>query len=646
VTADGALRFAVLGPLLVEHGGEPLRLPQSELLRGLLGVLLAAEGEPLTSDRLVHLVRGRSAAGVQAGSVHVAVSRLRRWLRALPGAEAGRVGLEYGPSGYRLSAPTAAVDLTAFRDLVTRARRTPELQARLELLRTAMSLSRGPLLGDVPAVARGDPPLRAIEIDVREAGLALADTAIAVGGGDDRAGTALGWLEGQVRREPLDEPAHARLLTLLAASGLRTEAVARYEQVRSRLAEELGVSPSDEIQQAYLALLGQDRGVAAQAPALVRPAMLPADIATFTGRDGELRYVVDVCARTGRPGTAVRVVNIVGRPGVGKTVLATRAGHLLAGEYPDGQLYADLRDAEGRPVDAGDVLARFLRIHGRDGAAIPDQVDERAELYRDQLAGRRILVVLDNAAGETQVRPLLPDSPSCAVLVTSRRGLAGINARTMRLEVLDRSAALDLLRLTAGSERVTAEPDAADEILRLCGGLPLAIRIAGGRLARLPHRPLRWLADRLADDHRRLNELRLEDLEVRAGLRLTYQTLTRQAQVLLGRLSALEAPAVPAWVAAALLQTTRATAEDALDELVDAQFLDARLSDDAAQTCFHMHDLVRIFARERAAVDDDPIAPRAALLRRSPGTSWPGTPTCAATIGSPAPGGSPRRSSS
>jgi DNA-binding SARP family transcriptional activator/Flp pilus assembly protein TadD len=611
VTDRRGLRFALLGPLLVEHDGEPLRLPRSEVLRGLLGVLLAAEGAALTPEQLVRLVWGGSARDVSAGSVQVAVSRLRKWLATLPGPVAERVGVEHGPSGYRLSTAEADVDLAGFRALVAGADRAADPHLRLKLLREAMRLVRGPLMDDLPALDRDDPLLGRIEADVRQAGLALADVAVDVGEGD----VALGWLEHHVGREPLDEPAQARLLAVLAGSGRPAEALATYERLRGRLLDELGVAPSEELQQAYLAVLADDRDVAVPAAAAVRPGLLPPDVADFTGRDDEVGHLLDSCAGSGRPRTAVPVVNIVGRAGVGKTALATRVGHLLTEAYPDGQLYADLRGAEGRPADPADVLARFLRALGRDGTAIPHQVDERVELYRDELARRRVLVVLDSAAGEEQVRPLLPGGPSCAVLITSRRGLTGVSARAVRLEVLDDRAALELLTLVAGRPRVVAEPEAAEEIVRLCGGLPLAIRIAGARLARLPHRSLRWLADRLADDRGRLNELRLEDLEVRASLWLSYRTLSRHAQLLLGRVGALEAPEVPAWVAAVLTETAEPAAEDCLDELVEAHLVDAGARDDLGRTWFHMHDLVRIYARERGDSEDPGPERRAAVLR-------------------------------
>jgi DNA-binding SARP family transcriptional activator/tetratricopeptide (TPR) repeat protein len=618
VTDQRRLRFGVLGPLLVEDDGKPVALPRSAVLRGLLGVLLAAGDDLLSADRLAHLVWPDAPDGVRPGSIHVGISRLRRWLDGLPACAAGEpVRLNRSPGGYRLQVQPAAVDLVCFRDLVARAERADD-DSRCELLRTALELCRGPVLADLPGLPANDPLLRRVREDVRAAGLALAEAASAGG----RGRLVVGWLEDHVRREPLDEPAHARLITVLAACNRPAEALTRYEHLRTRLAEELGVSPSDEVQRAYLDLLAGDRDGTGAGGSQVhpRPGQLPPDVADFTGRDEQLALILSICSDVDRSPTAVRIVAITGRAGVGKTALATRAGHLLSAAFPDGQLYVDLHGNEAEPADPAEVLARFLRALGMDGSAVPQRLDERAELYRGELAQRRMLVVLDNAAGEGQIRRLLPGSPSCAVLATGRRQLTGLSARCVRLDVLDHAVGLDLLRVLVGAQRVAAEPGAADEIIRLCGALPLAIRIAGGRLARLPHRSLRWLADRLADDRRRLNELRLEDLEVRASLELSYRRLSRQAALLFRCLGALQAPDVPGWVCAEMLDVAPESAEDAVDELVDTNLVDVTAPDPLGQRRYRLHDLVRIYAREQAGAPGGDEELRTALLRAL--TGW------------------------
>ena len=576
-------------------------------------MLLAAGAEPLPADRLLKLVWSAPPRTVRPGSVHVGVSRLRRWLESLPGET---VTVSRDTRGYRLGAHPTAVDLTEFRDLVRRSGAAADPRFRCELLRAAKSLCRGPVLADLPTLDRDDPLLRGIAHELRAAGLALADAAMEAG----RYEAAMGWLEAHVAQEPLDEPAHARLIRMLAADGQPAKALACHEQLRGRLADELGASPSDEVQQAYLAVLAADRGAAAvpERPR-PRPHLLPPDIADFTGRDRQVQLLLHLHTRDRPSETAVPIMTITGRAGVGKTALAVHAGHLLAEVYRDGLLYAYLDGAGGRPADPADILGRFLRALGVEEASIPRRLEERMALYRNELAGRRVLVVLDDAAGAAQLRPLLPGSPSCGVLVTSRRQLTGLSARTVSLDVLDHRAALRLLRFIVGPERVAAEPAAADDIVRLCGALPLAIRIAGGRLGRSPHRRLRWLADRLADDRSRLDELSLDDLAVRSSLAPSYRALRPEDRRLLHYLGALAAPDIPGWAATAMADGASA-AEESVDELVDTHLLDVAPPDPFGTPRYRLHDLVRSYARERADDELSEQERRTVLLRAL--TAW------------------------
>jgi len=343
------------------------------------------------------------------------------------------------------------------------------------------------------------------------------------------------------------------------------------------------------------------------------PSLLPADVAAFSGRGEEIGRVLallDPCSAS----TAVPVVSVIGRPGVGKTALAVHVAHVLRERFPDGQLYVDLRGAGPQPLTPAEVLLRFLRALGVDAGAVPRSLDERAELYRSQLAHRRLLVVLDDAASEQQLRPLLPGSPSCGALVTGRRYLGGQHQHTIRLDVLQDEDALCLLAGLVGQSRMAADPPAGRDIVRLCGGLPLAVRIAGGRLARLPHRPLEWLSDRLRDDRVRLDELVEEHQEVRASFQLSYGGLSAPARLLLGRLGGLDAAHVPGWVAAALSDLDEDAVDEYLDELVDTNLLDVVLGRDGVPR-YGLHDLVRIFARERLQVDDTPALAAGALHR-------------------------------
>lgn len=354
---------------------------------------------------------------------------------------------------------------------------------------------------------------------------------------------------------------------------------------------------------------------------LSRPAQLPADVADFTGREAlttRLRMLLDNRSGPGPAGDgdAVTVVVVTGPGGVGKTALAVHVAHRVRDLFPDGQLWVDLGGAGPFPLDPGEVLDRFLRGLGVDRAAVPDGLEERGALYRTLLADQRVLVVLDNAAGEAQVRPLLPGGNRCGVVITSRTLLAGLaGAVGVGLEVLPEAAALELLGRVAGTRRVAAEPDAAEAIVRACGCLPLAVRIAGSRLATRPGWPLARLAARLDDEQRRLNELVAGDLGVRASLALSYRALGDDQRRLLRRVALLDAPDVPAWVGAAVLDRDVAPVETLLDGLVDAHLLTMSGGGRTGQPRYRFHDLIRVFARERAMVEEGEQARHDSLER-------------------------------
>ncbi len=351
----------------------------------------------------------------------------------------------------------------------------------------------------------------------------------------------------------------------------------------------------------------------AQVPVPVVPAELPPAIATFTGRQAELARLgallaaTQVAARAAAPVIAV----IAGKPGVGKSALAVRLAHQAAARYPDAQLYVDLRGSEPEPLAPGEVLGRFLRALGRRAEDIPVGLDDQAAAYRSVLAGKRALAVLDNAASEAQVRPLLPGSPTCAVLITSRRVLDGLDAATsFTLEVLDEREAVALLGGLAGPDRVAAEPAAAAAVVRHCGLLPLAVRIAGARLRSRPGWTVAALADQLADEHQRLRRLRLGDLDVRTSFALSYAGLVPAAARAFRLLGLLTGPDFGVGVAAALTGATVEAVEATLEELADAQLLET-----PAAGRYRFHDLLRLFARERANAEEAAAEQRAALER-------------------------------
>jgi tetratricopeptide (TPR) repeat protein len=350
---------------------------------------------------------------------------------------------------------------------------------------------------------------------------------------------------------------------------------------------------------------------AAPTPALYQ---LPRDVADFTGRDSELaklRALLNQPQQQGRAGTVV-ISAIHGKPGVGKSALAIHLAHQLAGQFPDGQLYVNLRGPEQERLAPEEVLDRFLRTLGMAGEPGPTPLGVLVARYPSALSGKRMLVVLDNASSSRQVEPLVPASPACAVLVTSRQALTDLDGGcSLTLEVLDPGPAVELLVATASAERLPADSPAAGEIARLCGYLPLALRIAGARLAtRRQWTPAR-LAARLTDERRRLDELRVGDREVRASFALSYQDLDEPAARAFRLLGILPAPDFTSFVVPELLEVDDDAAEQLLDQLVDAQLLEAL----AEVGRYRFHDLLRLFARERLAHDESDDAEPAARLR-------------------------------
>ncbi|MBO0820975.1 MAG: tetratricopeptide repeat protein, partial [Nocardiopsaceae bacterium] len=353
-------------------------------------------------------------------------------------------------------------------------------------------------------------------------------------------------------------------------------------------------------------------------PALPSLAQLPADIGDFTGRTDEVRHLGAMLTQrdeAGGPG-AVRIVVVAGTAGLGKTTLAVHAAHQVKELFGDGQLYVDLSGASATPAEPGEVLARFLRDLGVAGDSIPASDDERAGLYRTRLTGRRVLIVLDNARDAAQLRPLLPGTSSCAVLVTTRNGALGLaSTQLVDLNTLSDPEALELFISLVGDGRPADEPDATAEVLVACAGLPLAIRICAARLAARRQWKVATLAGRLRDSRRRLDELQAGDLEVRASFQVSYDALgTTRYRIDPARVFRLlglwhgRTISLPA--ATALAGGREGDVADALERLVDANLLESPAPD-----CYQLHDLLRVYATERAE-EEESEADRAVAVRR------------------------------
>lgn len=349
----------------------------------------------------------------------------------------------------------------------------------------------------------------------------------------------------------------------------------------------------------------------------VLPRQLPSAVADFIGRSPQISRLTAALA-LGAEGTGVSVTVISGQPGVGKTALALRVAHSIRSSFPDGQLWVQLAGASARPRDPGEMLGELLRALGMLGSAIPDATAERAALYRSRLADRRVLLVADDAGSAAQVRPLLPGTAGSAVVVTSRARLPGVPGATLlELDPFTPSEAVGLLTRIVGDQRVKAEQEAARELAGACDLVPLAVRIAGAKLATRPSWPLSLLHQRMVGERRRLDELEVEDLSVRASFALSYQGLHEQAKRLFRLLGLLGPHDFAEWVFAALLSQPDASVP--VNELVDKSLLTPTGIDVTGQARYRLHDLLREYARERLA--DEPAQQRELAMQRALG-AW------------------------
>lgn len=602
------MRYTVLGPVTVVTAEHQHRLPRAQT-RGLLAYMLLNLGQRVSREAMIEALWGGAAPSTAKSQVHNAITVIRARLAEL-GADEVFVG---GPSGYQLLVEPDQVDAAAFEAKARQARQVADRGAREEaaaLLREGLALWQGAPLADASGAYVDAARARLVERRLT-AYEDLADAELELG----RAEAVVTEIAPLVDEYPMRERLRARQMTALYRSGRQVEALQSYRAYRTLLAEHEGLDPGREIADLESLILRAELPEAPQRTEASVPALLPPDIPDFTGRSGEVDAVYRLLTETRQP-TALAIAGIAGMGGVGKTTLAVRSAHLAATGYPDGQLYVNLRGAQASPLDPGDVLARFLRALGVDNRAIPHDLAERTELYRSRVAGRRVLVVLDNAASEEQIRPLLPGAPTCAVLITSRARLTGVEgARWIDLEVFSPGEAIELLAVVADDGRVAAQRSDAAEIVRLCGGLPLAVRVAGARLTARPTWRLAHLARMLGDERQRLDRLATGDLEVRASLALSYQALDPESRRLLRLLGLFDVPHFSAWLAAAVLERPVDDAAAHLEALVDAQLLGGTGTDEAGQNRYRFHDLVRLYARERAEREDSEEDRAAALAR-------------------------------
>ncbi|MFC0530687.1 AfsR/SARP family transcriptional regulator [Phytohabitans kaempferiae] len=601
--------FRILGPLEVEGAeGQPLPLTATKP-RTLLGLLLLHANRPVGVSTLTDALWPIKPPRTAAGAIRTHVSSLRTTLRL--------TGLTARPPGYQIQVDPYELDMLVFDRLAEEGHRAAargELRTAADRWERALALWRGRPLDGLELGAAGESTLA----DLAERRLTTlehwARARLALGEHAD----ALPALAAATTEQPLRERLHELAMLALYRSGRQADALEAFRHLRRRLVAELGVEPGQALQRLQRQILSADPALDPPGPSTAvdeggpKPRQLPPDIAAFTGRYREVTAARSRLAPS--PLRPAPLVAIDGPGGVGKSALAVYLAHRLAHHFPDGQLYVDLQGATAglRPLPPLEVLGRFLRALGVRETDMTT-VDEASAAFRAAAATRRLLVVLDNAHDTAQVRPLLPAGPHTAVLVTSRRVLSTLdNAAHVHLDVLPPTEAMLLLSRLAGADRVAADQGGAQRLATWCGCLPLALRIAGARLAARPSWPVRELADRLSDTRRRLDELRFGELGVRSSFQVSYELLRdgtepddRAAARAFPLLALPDAADLSLPAAAALLDLPVAEAERILERLVDCQLLA-----EPAPGRFRLHDLLRLFGRSLA-----PPPSSAALVR-------------------------------
>jgi DNA-binding SARP family transcriptional activator len=614
-----------MGPLDLSSCGREIDLggPRQRVV---LAMLALNPNRVVPVELLIDAVWSSAPPTTARAQIQICVSSLRKIF--LQANVAMRIRTR--SPGYQLDVSPDELDTEQFAALVTTARahagagRNSEAVATL---RTALGLWRGRALSDLDSdlVRRGADQLEHARLTAVMERIQLDLTL-------GRHEEVVGELTTLVEEHPLRERLYEFLMLALYRSGRQAEALAVCRRARTILVDELGIEPGKALQDLEASILNRvpeldlpetgagtlPEGTRAPAPdekPLVMPRRLPASIADFTGREEQLAEIRRVLSDD-HPGPRIgmRIVAISGKGGVGKSTFAIRAAHELREVYPDGHLYADL-EAPSSSGRVQDILDRFLRALSVDGSTIPEDVVEKADMYRSRVANLRVLVVLDGATREEEVIPLLPAGPGCAVIVTSRSPLSGLpGAHLIGIDPLDEALSLEMLAKIIGKERTAAERDAAVELVDFCGHLPLAMRIAGARLASRPHWRLDVLVARLRNTARRLDELTYHGLELRSSIGLTYRVLLPAAKKLFRLFSLVPTSDFPGWTAAALLDCDPFDAEEVLENLVETQLLDT-VAYPGEYPRYRFHDLIRVYAHERQQEEEPEDESHAAVVR-------------------------------
>jgi len=618
----GETDFRLLGPLEILRDGRLVDIGAARQ-QIVLAMLLLGSNRIVPVSRLIEALWDDDPPPTAKSQVQICVSALRR---QVTGADGGSP-IVTRPAGYLISVPDDALDVRRFEVLVANgvaAAADERPEEAVQQLRAGLALWRGPAVAGVES--------RVVQVAatrLNEARLAAVEGCLDLELQLGRHHDIIGELRELVADYPLRERLRGHLMLALYRSGRQAEALESFRTAREVLMEELGLDPGEQLRTLERAILVNDRALdlpeGARRGGTTRgrlggvpvPRQLPATTADFTGRQDVVDRVVGLLSSAPDDCVGhqhVPVVTLTGKGGVGKTALAVRVAHLLRDQYPDGQLFAQLHDGHGQPKSHLSQLELFMRSFGIAPNALPSGLEDLTAMYRSWLAERRMLIVLDDVASPGQVLPLLPGSPSCAVIITSRQWLSRLPGTHLEIDALDEGSGMDLLASVIGADRVRAEQESVRALVRLCESLPLALSIVAAKLAARPHWRVSQMVRRLADEKRRLDELDLEGVSIRATLSFSYESLDADTKRLFLRIGLLGASDFASWVGAPLLDADLEFAEDLLDRLVEARLVDARVREDGSVR-FQLHDLVRTYAVERL-VEEEHTAERATALGR------------------------------
>jgi DNA-binding SARP family transcriptional activator len=606
--------FLALGSLSVVSSGKEVRvggLRQQKLLA--LLVLNANRVTPL--DHLVDELWENPPQSARQ-QIHNSIGEIRRTLHAA----SVKCRIVTTSVGYQLEVPSENTDLYLFHQRVHEAwsaEQQGQLPRATDLLKSALELWRGS-----PFAGINSPALANATLKLNEDRLAALDRLITLRLKAGEAPSVIGELQGLVAEYPLHESFRYNLMAALSETGRQAEALTLFDEGRRELADELGLDPSPRLSSLQHAILngnlhhrdeGPRSGATAPVPgpaegtpspdrssAVATWFSLPHDIMDFSGRSEEVRSLLAEARRT--RSTALVISAIDGMGGIGKTTLAVHIAHLLADDYPDGQYFVDLHGFSLGidPIAPEQALGRLLRASGMPPELIPLSLEDRSGAWRARMAGKQVLVVLDNATDSTQVRPLIPGTPTGLVLVTSRRKLGALEGSIpLSLDVLSRNDAMTLFAQIVGAQRVAEDPENAAKAVELCGRLPLAIRIAAARLRYRSSWTIADLVERLITSTRRAQFLKADDRSVMAVLKLSYRYLSPEQQTIFRLLSMHPGADVDIYSAAALTGLSPDEIECELEVLYEFNLLRQR-----ASGRFFFHDLIRDCARQLLPLDE------------------------------------------